>query len=120
MANPITLLGQGFPQRGSRFVEDSGRLMDPWYSLLANLWQAAIRPGTPQAQAIVGNPFQFDAVVNGTMFLDQATGLEVSRDGVNWYTVLVTGAVPLLAGDSLRISWAVAPQAVFFPSGASS
>jgi hypothetical protein len=119
MANPITLLGQGFPQRGSRFVEDTGRLLSPWYQLLANLWQAAIRPGPQQIQTISGNPFVFTAIVNGTMFLDQALALEVSRDGVNWFTVLVTGAVPMLAGDSLRISWAVAPVAVFFPSGAS-
>lgn len=74
--------------------------------------------GGPAIPLVLGaSPFVYPAPADGTVFCFSGK-LEVSRDGeLTWHQVGLTGgAVPVLKGDVVRISWStIAPEAVYFP-----
>jgi hypothetical protein len=76
--------------------------------------------GTAVAQALFGSPTIIFVQSLGTLTLANGKA-ELSRDsGVTWFQVsLVGGAIGVLAGDQVRVSWfgASAPAVTFFPSG---
>lgn len=75
--------------------------------------------GTPAAGAVASSPFVYSPIIAGTLQVNQGE-VEVSRDGgVNYFLVSLTGgSVPLLFGDSARITWfsTIVPTAEFFPA----
>jgi len=75
----------------------------------------------PQIVALGNSPFVFHTVFQGTLVVFGGE-VELSRDtGTTWYKVgLAGGAVPVLVGDEIRITWysPVPPPVTFFPGGA--
>lgn len=76
--------------------------------------------GPAQPQAIAGSPFIFTAGANGTLVIFGAEA-ELSRDhGVTYYPATLNGgALPMLLGDVIRVTWfnpASPPQITFLPS----
>lgn len=74
-------------------------------------------PAPPVPQALGASPFVFAAPKAGTLVVFSGK-VELSRDGATWYEIgLMGGAVPVLAGDQVRVTWfqADAPTVTFFP-----
>ena len=64
------------------------------------------------------SPFTYTALLQGTMVVFGAE-VELSRDnGAHWYKVTLTGgAVPMMVGDQIRVTWTGAdpPEVTWFP-----
>lgn len=78
--------------------------------------------GTPSETVMVGlSPFVYSAVFQGTAIVS-GSQVEISRNsGITWFLVtLQGGAIPLLVGDKLRLTWFgnSTPGLVFLPGGA--
>lgn len=77
--------------------------------------------GAPAVPVDVGliSPFVFSAAASGGTLIVFGAQVEMSRDlGVTWYlATLQGGPIPLLLGDSARLTWfgPTAPPTVFFP-----
>lgn len=75
--------------------------------------------GAAVPQTPAGSPFVYTAAVTGTL-VAFCGEIELSRDsGTTYYKVSLTGgAVPMLKGDKVRVSWVggSAPTVTWFPS----
>lgn len=79
--------------------------------------RSRISGGAPIPQSPVASPFTFDANSQGVLVIQNGQ-VELSRDSGTWYvTGLTGGVIPMLAGDSVRVTWygADAPLVTFFP-----
>ena len=110
----------GFPQINTPFVDDRGILTQPWYHMLAGLWNAKSK-GTRQIVVVdfsESSPLSFRAPADGTMFVNggDVVGVSFSRDQQNFYlTGMTQGALSVSAGDTIQINYTTAPTAVFVP-----
>ena len=72
--------------------------------------------GDEQIQAVGSSPFVFDAPAAGNLLVNGAQ-LEFKRNAGYHVVSLVGGMIPLLGGDSARVTWfGPAPEVVWFPN----
>lgn len=86
-------------------------------SHLADL-QNKSRPGAAQAVTPSGSPYTYTADRDGVLLVSGGTVslVEYGRQGSFVVAGLISGLVPVLAGDSLRLTYVVAPTVTFLPS----
>lgn len=101
--------------------EGPGKLEQAWYYLLRTLWQRLGGAGATlpaQAVAPIASPYQYDSDISGTLVVQGGTVSEISivRGTSNVITGQTSGAIPMLRGDTVSISYSVAPTLTFLPS----
>lgn len=76
------------------------------------------QPGaTAVQQTLVTSPFNFVAPGDGTLAAFSCE-MDLTRGAITQKLTLTGGAVPLMSGDSVKLSWTgVLPTATWFPSG---
>jgi hypothetical protein len=91
-----------------------------WYLFFTNIYQA-VTEGLPQpeeAATITASPMVYTAVIRGQVLIEGGTVsvIEFSRNGRDWYdTGMTAGFVQMDRADQLRVTYAVAPNIVYFP-----
>jgi hypothetical protein len=91
-----------------------------WYLFFSNLY-TAVTDGLPQPEeeiTLTASPMSYTAVIRGQANISGGTVsvIEFSRNGADWYdTGMTAGFVQMDRGDLIRVTYAVAPNLVFFP-----
>lgn len=91
-----------------------------WFLFFTNLYTAVTDgiPQTEEEQVLPASPGVIVAVIRGQAHIGggNVSLVEFSRNGTDWYdTGLVEGFVEMDRGDSIRITYTVAPIVTFFP-----
>lgn len=94
----------------------SGKFASVWYQFLARL--AQLTAESPMVVPAVGaSPFTFMATTIGNMFVTGGTvsSIVLTRSGVS-ITCQPDQFIPMAAGDTVTVTYAVAPTMTFVPS----
>lgn len=88
--------------------------------LLGTLVSSGTKGAPAVAQVVGPSPWTFQALVAGVLIVESGQ-VELSRDGTTFYICGLAGApVPLLNGDSVRVTYYdAAPKVTFLPETAS-
>src|SRR5258706_14685811 len=109
--------------QGATVLQNNGGVLSA-LNALSGQWNGTIGTSASPGGAAVpqtrgASPFVFTATRSGSLVVFAAEA-ELSRDnGVTYYAVTLTGgAIPVLNGDKVRVTWftAVAPKVTFFPN----
>lgn len=88
-----------------------------WYFFWQGLWKGT-PPAPESAVTVTASPMTYVAAQRGFMVVSGGTvsAVAFSRDGVTFYNSGETaGSFPLSNGDSLKVTYTVAPTMTFFP-----
>lgn len=94
----------------------TGKLANAWYMFLVRL--AQLTAESPMVVPAVGaSPFTFTATTIGNMFVTGGTvsSIVLTRSGVS-ITCQANQFIPMAAGDTVTVTYAVAPTMTFVPS----
>lgn len=98
-------------------IQERGTTDRAWYSLFSDLWNR--KPPSAESAVSVGtSPFTYTAVRGGFVIVQGGTVslVQFSRDGLTNHTTGATqGCFPLSQGDSLIVTYSVAPSMTFVP-----
>lgn len=89
-----------------------------WYFFWSGIFRG-LAPGNVEPVTLTGSPYTYSAARRGSLLVSggTVTAIEFSRDGTAYYNVgVIAGAIPINAGDLVRITYAVAPTVTFVPS----
>ena len=93
-----------------------GQIATGWYRLWTGLFKG--QPTGPTAGITVGSsPFKYVAPQGGSVIVNggSTTQISFSRDGANFFiTGLTAGIFPLSQGDTLQVTYPVAPPTLTF------
>lgn len=93
-----------------------GQIARGWFRLWTGLQKG--QPTGPTAAVLVGaSPFKFVAAQGGTLIVNggSTTQISFSRDGNNFFiTGLTAGMFPVSQGDTVQITYPVAPPTITF------
>jgi hypothetical protein len=117
----VTVAGTTLIQQVGNLFELFGVSGGTSLTYLATLLTPKSFGAAVQVQTLAASPFTYTATVGGTLVVFSGQ-VELSRDsGANWYMVGLTGgAIPMLNGDRVRVTWfesgvANRPTVTFFP-----
>lgn len=73
--------------------------------------------GAARALTPSGSPYTYTAPSNGVIVISvgTVTVIEYGRSGAFYVVGLIAGLFPILNGDSIRVTYAVAPTMTFLP-----
>jgi hypothetical protein len=119
----VAIVKQPFPSNSSPATAEAGTLADIWYYLLRTLFLRGGGPGAqlaPVAVAVGNSPYLYETDINGTLVIEGGTVLEISiiRSNQNILTGMTQGAIPMVRGDTVAITYSGAPSATFLPAEA--
>lgn len=112
---------QPFPVNSSPAADENGNLAQIWYYLLQLLWRRSGGSGsqlTPVAVTPTGSPYLYDSDISGTLIVQGGTVSEISivRSVQNIVTGQTQGAIPMMRGDTVAVTYTGAPTMTFLPS----
>jgi hypothetical protein len=113
---------QPFPTASAEAVDgETGGLGNAWYYLLQTLWRRLGGAGpslSPVEVTPTGSVFLYDTDISGTLVIEGGTVSEISiiRSAQNIVTGMIAGAIPMMRGDAVSVTYAVAPTMTFLPS----
>lgn len=110
-ANPIN---NAVPSASTPVVT-TGRLVTPAWLRFFTLLLA--QPAPVAAVALTGSPLSFTASERGTAFIIGGTvsAIQITRARATFTTGQTSGNVPLAQGDTLIVTYTVAPTVSFVP-----
>lgn len=117
----MAVVKQPFPSDNAEAVDKNGTLEATWYYLLQMLWRRTGGSGAqlaPVAVAPTASPFLYDTDVGGTLVVDGGTVSEISiiRSSQNIPTGVIAGAIPVMRGDTIAVTYTGVPTMTFLPS----
>lgn len=90
-----------------------------WFRFFASLYNAVTGGIADDVQALTGtSPYLFQAPQKGMVLMagGMVSAIDFTRDGVTYYSLgQVAGALPLCKGDTVRVTYSVAPSLHFVP-----
>lgn len=104
------------PQNTQAFLE-KGVMARVWYFFLQGLWKGT-PPSAESAIAAGVSPYTYTSASRGFLIVQGGTVslVQFSRDGITNYTTGQTaGCFPLSQGDSLVVTYSVAPTLTWVP-----
>lgn len=77
-----------------------------------------VAPPAPGAIVVGASPYTYAAPQNGVVVVSGGTVslIQLGRSGIFLDTGLLTGVIPVSAGDQVKVTYAVAPTLSFLPS----
>ncbi len=117
----MAVVKQPFPSANTAAADPGGNLGQIWYYLLQLLWRRSGGSGVPLppvALVPTGSPFLYDTDISGTFIVDGGTVSEISivRSAQNIVTGVIAGAIPIMRGDTIAVTYTGAPTMTFLPS----
>ncbi len=118
----MTVRKQPFPSADSPAGEGfSAPLGNAWYYLLRTLWGRAGGSGATLPAVDVtptGSPYQYESDISGNLVVRGGTISEISivRGTSNVITGVTAGVFPMMRGDTVSVTYTVAPTMTFLPT----
>ena len=98
-------------------IETKGQIERTWYQFFGDVWNG--RPRGAIATVTVGtSPFTYQVTTKGFMVIQGGTVslIQFTRDGItNINTGVTAGCIPLSQGDSIIVTYTVAPNMTWVP-----
>lgn len=110
-----------FPAPHVPVTEEDGSASETWFDLWQRLWRrTGGSGGTLGAEdiTVAASPFDYESDRRGSVVVSGGTVSDISlvRGSDTVALGVVAGAVPVLAGDTIRVTYTGAPIMTFLPS----
>lgn len=104
------------PSQRVPVLDANGLMSREWYSFFQRLTKAVEgSSANPTAVAVGVSPFTYTASVDGLLLFNggAVTSVEYQRGATSYLVSMTAGALPIRAGDSVKIIYTSAPTLTF-------